>query len=426
MSKYGLLGEKLSHSFSKIIHEKLNQYSYDLMPMNAEELHSFLNARDFNGVNVTIPYKQEVIPFCDEIDDTAKRIGAVNTIVNRNGKLIGYNTDFNGFLFMLRKNHIDVKNKIVYILGSGGTSKTVKAVLEYLNAKEIVIVSRIASESKITYTKALQRKDANIIVNTSPKGMYPNNQDLPIDISEFENITAVVDVIYNPLNTRLLQQAKKKNITYVNGLYMLVAQAIFAAEYFLNEKIVESEIDRIYQDILCDLQNIIIVGMPSAGKSTIGKAISKLLNRQFVDIDSLIEKETQMSIPQIFEQQGESYFRNLEHDAIEKVAKQTGIVIATGGGALLNSENILNLRQNGVIVFIDRPLDALLVGGHRPLSKSKEAIEKLYHERYPIYLASCDFVVQNNGDLQQAISLVKENFYATIRSNEKQKQNEIM
>lgn len=423
MCKYGLLGEKLAHSFSKIIHEKLNRYSYDLMPMNIQELHSFLKKRDFDGVNVTIPYKQEVIPFCDEVDETAKQIGVVNTIVNRNGKLIAYNTDFYGFLYTLQKNKIMVENKTVYILGSGGTCKTVKAVLEHLKAKEIVIVSREASKNKITYDQAMQRKDANIIVNASPKGMYPNNQDMPIDISEFEHLTAVVDVIYNPLNTRFLQQAKKKNITHVNGLLMLVAQAVYASEFFLNEKIVETKIDEIYQDILSDLLNIVLVGMPSSGKSTIGEALSKLFNRQFVDIDSLIEQETQMNILQIFEQYGELYFRKLEHDAIQKVAKQTGCVIATGGGAVLDCENILNLQQNGIVVFINRSLNDLLIGGKRPLSRSKEAIEKLYHERYPLYLDSSDFVVQNNGDIEQAVNIIKENFYEAICGCKKTKQD---
>lgn len=419
LSGYGLLGEKLSHSFSKIIHEKLGRYTYDLLPMNIDELHSFLKKRDFKGVNVTIPYKREVMLFCDEIDETAKSIGAVNTIVNKEGKLIAYNTDFYGFLYTLRQNNIIVKNKIVYILGSGGTSKTIKACMEYLNAKEIVIVSRNSSQNKITYEEALQRKDAQIIVNATPNGMYPNNYNLPIEIDAFKNLYAVIDVIYNPLNTRLLQKAKQKDIIYVNGLQMLVAQAVYAARFFLDEEIDEEKIDIIYREILSELCNIVFVGMPSAGKSTIAKELSKLLNRQFVDIDSLIEEKENMKIPQIFETFGEEYFRKLEHDIIKEISKKTNLVIATGGGAILDKENIINLKQNGLILFIDRPIENLIVGGNRPLSKDEDAIKKLYDDRYNLYLNASDFVVENNGDINKALNLAKERYYEAIFKGKK-------
>ncbi len=411
MSRYGLIGEKLSHSFSKIIHEKLCDYSYDLLPMNKNELHGFMMKKQFDGINVTIPYKLDVIPYCDEIDDTARRIGSVNTIVNKNGKLIGYNTDFYGFLYTIKVNNINVVDKIVMILGSGGTCKTVNAVAKYLQAKEIIIVSRTQSEHSITYEQALKRQDVDVIVNASPKGMYPNNDECGLDISNFKSLSAVIDVIYNPLKTRLLQQAQANNIQYVNGLQMLVAQAKYAAEFFTGEKIADIKIKEIYKELMLYLSNIVLVGMPSSGKTTIGQEVSILLNKKFVDTDEIIEKENNMTIPQIFEECGEKEFRQLEQNAISNISKQTNLVIATGGGAILDEKNILNLQQNGVVVFIDRALDDLLIGQNRPLSKSKSDIEKLYKIRHTIYLSCSDITVCNTGNIQDAVNILIEKYH---------------
>ncbi|WMJ22523.1 shikimate kinase [Paludicola sp. MB14-C6] len=404
MSRYGLLGDKLGHSFSKIIHEKLGFYSYDLLPMEKDELHEFLTKKDFDGVNVTIPYKLDVIPYCDEIDDTVAQIGSANTIVNRNGKLKAYNTDFYGFLYNMQFHHIAMKDKVVMILGSGGTCKTVTAVAKFQGAKEIVIVSRTESDTTITYNQAKQREDVQVLVNASPSGMYPNNQNCPIDINCFPNLEAVVDVIYNPLKTKLLQQAQQRNIPFANGLLMLVAQAKFAAELFIDEKIPDQEIERIYQELKSDLSNVVLVGMPSCGKSTIGRELSKLLNKEFVDIDSLIEEEMKLAIPQIFERYGEIGFRSIERNVVANAAKQTGMIVATGGGVVLNPDNIKDLKQNGIIILIDRSTDELLVGNNRPLSKSKQAIEEMYRNRYPIYMACSDIVVFNNGDIERAVN----------------------
>lgn len=416
MNQYGLLGEKLSHSFSKIIHEKLERYHYDLLPMDKDTLHAFLRKKEFKGLNVTIPYKQEVIPFCDIIDETAEKIGAVNTIVNENGVLTAYNTDFYGFLYTLKKNKIDVENKIVYILGSGGTCKTVKAVMEFQKAKKIVIVSRIDSEEKISYEQAISLGEAQIIVNASPKGMFPNTSESPINLANFPQLEAVVDVIYNPMKTRLLQQAQERNIVYVNGLLMLVAQAVYAAQFFLDETFSEEVIDKIYYELRQDMTNLVVVGMPSAGKSTIGRIVAQQLNRDFVDLDSVIEEQEGSTIPQIFEQHGEEYFRKIESRVLAEVSVKTGLVIATGGGALLKEENCKNLKQNGLIIFIDREIELLHIGGNRPLSKSRDALEQLYQTRYPIYCSVADIIVKNNGERNGAIEAIKESFYEAVRN----------
>jgi shikimate dehydrogenase len=414
MSRFGLLGEKLGHSFSKIIHEKLGYYTYDLLPMGKEELHEFLNKKEFNGVNVTIPYKQVVLSYCDVLDESVQQIGSANTIIHRNGKLEAYNTDFYGFQYMLDWNSMTLKDKVVMILGSGGTCKTVTAVAKRQGAKEIIIVSRSESDTTITYNQAAKRFDVQVLVNASPVGMYPNNQDCPIDLAHFPNLEAVVDVIYNPLKTKLLQQAQERNIPYTNGLLMLVAQAKFAAEYFINQSISNSEIDRIYRELKVDMSNVVLVGMPSCGKSTIGKELSKLLNKEFVDIDSLIEEEMQLSIPQIFKRYSEIGFRGIERNIVANAAKLTGKVIATGGGVVLNPDNIKDLKQNGIIVFIDRAIDKLLVGRNRPLSKSKKALSEMYQLRYPLYQACCDVLVKNDDDLQKAVEQVKEGYYEAV------------
>lgn len=408
MSDYGLLGEKLTHSFSKIIHEKLEKYSYDLLPMGIKSLGDFLLEKEFKGVNITIPYKQEVMKYCDFIDDKATKIGAVNTIVNRNGKLNGYNTDIDGFLYLLRKNSVEVRGKTVYILGSGATSKTVKYALLNQNAGEIITVSRTEETDKTTYKQALENHNAQIIINTSPCGMYPNNSETPLNLGEFEKLEAVIDVVYNPLKTRLLQQANELNLVTANGLLMLVAQAVFAAELFLDVKYDTNIIDRIYEEISSDLKNIVLVGMPSAGKSTIGKVLSKSLCRDFIDIDSIIEERLKMKIPAIFEQKGEAYFRQIESEIIAEFSKKNGLIIATGGGALMNSESVLNLQQNSTIIFIDRPLENLETGGNRPLSNNNEALLKLFETRYPLYKSQSDMIVKNDGNIPQVVKKIIE------------------
>ena len=398
--EYGLIGEKLGHSFSKIIHEKLADYTYELCPLAKDELDAFMTAKQFKAINVTIPYKQDVIPHCDVLDDSAKRIGVVNTIVNRDGKLFGYNTDFAGFLYNLNAHGITLKDKKVMICGSGGTCKTVTAVAEYMGAKEILVVSRSKKENAVTYEECIRHKDVDVVVNASPKGMYPDNGESPLDLSNFPNCKAVVDVIYNPLKTRLLQQAEQLGMKAVNGLEMLVAQAKFAVEHFLSTEIENDKIDQITLELLKQLTNIVLIGMPSSGKTLTGKALCKYIDKTVVDTDAVIVERSGMSIKEMFARHGEAYFRQWEHDVIEEFSKQNGLIIATGGGAIKNEENIQNLKQNGVVMFIDRDLEHLLVTEDRPLSKDTNAVAKLYEERYPLYTKYGDLRVPNNYPME--------------------------
>ena len=398
--EYGLIGEKLGHSFSKIIHEKLADYTYELCPLAKDELDAFMTAKQFKAINVTIPYKQDVIPHCDVLDDSAKRIGVVNTIVNRDGKLFGYNTDFAGFLYNLNAHGITLKDKKVMICGSGGTCKTVTAVAEYMGAKEILVVSRSKKENAVTYEECIRHKDVDVVVNASPKGMYPNNGESPLDLSNFPNCKAVVDVIYNPLKTRLLQQAEQLGMKAVNGLEMLVAQAKFAVEHFLSTEIENDKIDQITLELLKQLTNIVLIGMPSSGKTLTGKALCKYIDKTVVDTDAVIVERSGMSIKEMFARHGETYFRQWEHDVIEEFSKQNGLIIATCGGAIKNEENIQNLKQNGVVMFIDRDLEHLLVTDDRPLSKDTNAVAKLYEERYPLYTKYGDLRVPNNYPME--------------------------
>lgn len=403
--KYGLIGEKLGHSFSKIVHSKIADYDYDLFEIAKSDLDAFMQKRDFCGINVTIPYKTAVIPYLDEISAEAESIGAVNTIVNKNGKLFGFNTDFYGLKSLIEYNDIEINGKTVLILGSGGTSKTAKAVCKNLGAKEIFIASRKGGEGYVTYTDALKLYP-EIIINTTPCGMYPNNDDTPIDLENFSSIEAVVDVVYNPLKTRLVLDAHKRGIKAVGGLYMLFAQAVKAAEIFLEKEIETNAFSEIFKE----KQNLVLIGMPSCGKTTFGKLLSKELGKNFVDTDDEIVKAANMPIPEIFNKFGEEYFRDLEAKVINELSVKQGLVIATGGGAVLRQENVDALKQNGSVIFIDRPLELLITTDDRPLSSSRELLEERYVERYPIYCLSCDVRVNADSDINTTLEKIKEGF----------------
>lgn len=414
MSKYGLLGEKLSHSFSKIIHERLASYSYDLLPMSKDELHRFLTEKSFSAVNVTIPYKQEVIPFLDFVDEKAKAIGAVNTIVNREGRLFGYNTDFDGFLYNLEKNGISLKDKNIMILGSGGTRKTVGAVCEFCGAKSVVTVGRTKKEGVITYEEAYSLFETEVIINATPCGMFPNNGDCPIDITKFPKLYAVVDVIYNPLRTNLILNAKKAGLKYAGGLLMLVAQAKYAVEHFLGVQIPDRKIDGVYDEILRMQSNLVLIGMPSSGKTTIGKMLGEEMNKSFSDIDFLIEEKEQRKIADIFKENGEEFFRELEKETTAEISKKNGQIISTGGGVVKNEENVKNLSQNGVVCFLDRKIENLTATSDRPLSSRTDDLIKLYEERYPLYSEFCDFRVANDKTEKEAVDLIKEKYNEAV------------
>ncbi|MBQ6847890.1 MAG: shikimate dehydrogenase [Clostridia bacterium] len=405
--EYGLVGEKLRHSFSKIIHNKLYSAPYELKEIPQNEVKEFMLKRDFKGINVTIPYKETVIPFLDVISDNAKQIGAVNTVVNKGGKLYGYNTDFLGLKELITHNNIEIKGKKVLILGSGGTSKTAKAVAECLDAKQIFCLSRKGGKGLITYNEALKNhRDAEIIINTTPCGMYPNIGESAIDISNFPQLEGVVDVVYNPLSSALVVEARNKKIKAIGGLYMLVSQAVFAAEFFLDTVFDRKKIDEIYKTIENEKKNIVLIGMPGVGKTTIGKELAKALDKEFVDTDDEIVKKEAILIPEIFATKGEGYFRQLESEVIKEISAKQGLVIATGGGAILNSLNIDLLKENGTVYFLDRNVEDIVATSDRPLSSNREDLLKRYEERYPIYLSSADFKVNCTSDVQKNIKEV--------------------
>lgn len=409
--EYGCIGEKLTHSFSKEIHNLLFDYDYEIREISKGELQAFMTKRDFKAINVTIPYKQDVIPFLDEISDTAKQIGAVNTIVNRGGRLYGYNTDFSGLIALIKLNGITLEGKKVLILGSGGTSKTAVAAAEYLGALSVKRVSRTAKEDCITYEEAYKNfAVAEVIINTTPCGMYPNIIGEPIDLDRMPKIEAVVDAIYNPLRSNLVVKAKKKGIKATGGLYMLVSQAAFAAELFIDTKVSEDKVYDVYKKIEQSKRNIVLTGMPSSGKSTVGKQLANELGMQFIDTDKEIEKSEGKTIPEIFTEVGESGFRDIEARIITTVSAKQNCVISTGGGAILREQNITALKGNGTIFFIDRPLEKLVTTDDRPLSRNRDDLVKRYNERYDIYCNTSDEQILNDGEIDAVTKAIKEDF----------------
>ena len=384
--KYGLIGEKLGHSFSKEIHERIADYKYELCEVAKDDFDEFFKNRDFISINVTIPYKERVIPYLDYIDDIALSIGAVNTVVNKDGKLYGYNTDYYGLKSLIEKRNIDVENKKVLILGTGGTSKTATAVVKTLGAKEIIYASINGEIGTFTYEEVLEKHtDSEVIINTTPCGMYPNNDGLLIDIKLFKNLVGVVDVVYNPLLTTILQNAKTNNLKYASGLYMLVSQAVYASAIFQDIEVSHDLIDEVFEEIYFQKQNIVLIGMPTCGKTTIGKKLAKELNKSFVDIDSLIEEEIQMPISEFLNKDNEKDFRDIEEKVVERIAKMNNLIISTGGGVIKRQVNIERLKKNGIVVFIDRDVNLLMPASDRPLSNNLNDLKKLYNERYEIY-----------------------------------------
>ncbi len=409
--EYGLIGEKLGHSFSKIIHAEITDYEYELKEIAKSELDGFFKNPEFKAINVTIPYKQDIIPYLDVIDETAEKIGAVNTVVNRDGKLYGYNTDFSGLKALIEHADIELRDKKVLILGSGGTSKTALAVAEAMGVTEVYRVSRSGGDRLITYTEAeAEHRDADVIINTTPCGMYPNIDGTAVDLLKFTQLSGVVDAVYNPLNTELVTKAKEMGVKATGGLYMLVAQAVFAAEKFKNREFDKSEIDRIYNKLFLEKRNLVLIGMPSCGKTTIGKVIANSLSKEFIDCDEEIVRAEGISIPEIFERHGETYFRKVETEVIAELSRRQSAVISTGGGAILNKGNIDRLRRNGFIVFINRPLELLITTDDRPLSSSREQLTKRYNERYEIYCNSADYIVKNDCEIETVTEKIKEAF----------------
>lgn len=414
--RYGLIGETLGHSFSKIIHEQLADYRYDLIPLTKTELDVFLTEKQFCALNVTIPYKETVIPYLDEIDPHAKKIGAVNTIVNRNGRLCGYNTDFYGFRYLLLHNGIDVSGKKVLVLGKGGASKAVIAVLEELGASEILTVYYKESPETITYQECYKNhSDAEIIINTTPVGMYPKADDCPIDLRHFPKLAGVADVVYNPLRTQLIVEAEKRVIPAAGGLEMLVAQAKYAVEIFLDKKIDDSRIAEINTNLQKERSNLVLIGMSGGGKTVLGRKTAMALGKDFLDTDEEIIKRIGMPISDFFAKEGEAAFRKIETEVLHECSAQNNLVISTGGGIVKNPLNVDYLKRNGRIIWLKRDAELLQSGNGRPLAPNKAAALKLYEERLPLYTAAAEAIAENNGTVEEGVSAILAAYQKILR-----------
>ena len=395
MYPFGLLGRKLSHSISPQIHNLFCDYEYILFEQEPEQLDSFFKKSEFSGLNVTIPYKKDVIKYCSELSPTAQKIGSVNTIVKRaDGSLYGDNTDYFGFSYMVKKSGIDINGKTVLVLGTGGASLTVNEVLKDMGAAEILPVSR---QGKINYKNIYDFSSADVIINTTPVGMYPNNGERLLELNRFGNLSGVLDLIYNPSLTPILYDAAKMGVPYSNGLKMLVAQAWLSAKSFAQKELDEKDIDRVINILEKERRNIVFVGMPGSGKSTVSRIIGQRLGMSVCDTDELVVQSDGRSIPEIFAQNGEKFFRDIETDVCAQVGKKSGIIISTGGGAVLREENAYSLKQNAVVVWLCRSADELASEG-RPLSKDIDTLKNMERERMPFYNGIADIKVDVDPD----------------------------
>ncbi len=396
MKKYYLIGEKLSHSYSKDIHSRFG-LDYELKEILPSDVGDFLKKKEFRGLNVTLPYKEAVTPYLDETDEIAGRIGAVNTVANENGRLKGYNTDYFGLKYALSSAGIELNGRRVAVLGSGGASKTAQKLAEDLGAAEITVVSR---SGEINYENVYEKTDPQIIINATPVGMFPNENECPIELKKFKNLAGVFDCIYNPHRTRLVLNAERLGIKAIGGLKMLAAQGVYSEFLWGETEFTEENIQAAYKNLFEKEVNITLIGMPGAGKTCLGKIVAEKLNRPFYDTDELCERLSGITPEKTIEKFGEKRFREIENIAVEKISRVRGVVIATGGGTILNEENVLKLRSSGVVVYIERELGKLSVK-QRPLSKSMP-ISRLFEQRKGHYLASCDIKIKNDGEKDEA------------------------
>lgn len=406
--KSGLLGRKLGHSYSPQIHAYLGDYSYQLFEREPEDVEDFVKNGDFHAINVTIPYKKTVMPYC-RMTETAKYMGSVNTLVRQaDGSIVGHNTDYFGFTSMVHRSGLNPKGKKCLVLGSGGASVTAVAVLKEMGA-DVVVISRSGENN---YQNLHLHSDAAIICNCTPVGMYPNNGVSPVDLDCFPQLEGVLDMIYNPARPQLLLDAAQRGLIHSNGLWMLVAQAKEASEWFVDQKLPDSLIRDVYQKMRLQMENIILIGMPGCGKSTVGKALAEELGKQFVDADEELVKTFGKSIPEIFAEEGEAGFREKETAVLTELGKKSGLVIATGGGCVTQARNYPLLHQNGTIFWIQRNLDVLPTDG-RPLSQSNKLAD-MYAIRKPMYESFADCTVDNNGSLERTISQIREQLEGTL------------
>jgi len=408
---YGLLGEKLGHSFSPQIHSMLGDYEYRLFEVKKNKLEEFIKHGDWNGINVTIPYKKDVMPYLDEISENARKIGSVNTVVRRSdGTLFGDNTDYYGFYYTVKRSGINFGGKKVLVLGTGGASLAVKAVIADLGARETVSISRSGENN---YQNIKNHADADIIVNTTPVGMYPKNLVSPVKLTDFTHLTAVFDIIYNPQKTKLVLDAEKLDIPAFSGLSMLVAQAKRASEIFFGRAIDDSETEKILKKVSTDMKNIVLVGMPGSGKTSVGTFLAEKTGREFLDTDEESEHICGTTPAAVIKKYGEKTFRKIENEAVCDLCKLSGKVIATGGGVVTNGDNFDAVRQNSVVVFINRDI-SVLPTDNRPLSQAN-SLEDMYTHRLPLYRKFCDFEVDGNGTVEEVAIEILERIDGKMR-----------
>lgn len=403
----GLIGERLGHSYSKWIHERFGAYSYDLCSLAPTEVEAFVRTGGYQGLNVTIPYKQTVLPLCDTLSDTARRVGSVNTLLRTpDGALHGFNTDYAGFAAMAARAGVEFAGRRVAVLGSGGTSLTAQAVATDAGAASVTVVSR---SGPVRYDELGPARDCDLLVNTTPVGMFPGNGSAPVSLDGFPRCAGVLDVIYNPLRTALVQQAEARGVPAAGGLYMLAAQAAEAYRIFTGAPLPAGALATVYADLLREVENIVLIGMPGSGKSTLGRLLAERLGRPLLDTDAAAAEQAGKSVPAIFAQDGEPAFRAFERAAAAACGKQKGAVIATGGGVVLSEDNVRALRQNGRLFFLRRPLEALETVG-RPLSTGPAALRRMYAARLPLYRAACDVEIDNTGAPERAVQQILEAF----------------
>lgn len=407
---YGLLGEHLGHSFSPFIHGALGDRDYKLYELPAEDLEAFVHREDIGGLNVTIPYKQTVLPFADELSPAVEAIGAANTLYRRDGKLIAENTDVLGFQYLLESSGISVKGKKVLVFGNGGASKAVLEALRRADAGEVLIVSRRGGDLPlISYEDLPSHRDARVLVNTTPVGMYPDNLSSITDLSAFDALDGVVDIVYNPLKTGLLLQAEALGIPHANGLSMLVAQAVRSHEFFFDTKVDDAVIETITKDLTRSVTNIVLIGMPGSGKSSVAGLLAQKTGREVIELDGAIEKAAGKPIPAIFAEDGEEVFRDIESQCIAEAGAKSGVILSLGGGAVTKERNYLPLHQNGRIYCLKRDLSELAMDG-RPLSKDLETLKAMEAVRAPLYERFQDVPVENDGTLEEATEKVLKDF----------------
>ena len=411
--QYGLIGEHLGHSYSVPIHRLISGEDSELREIAPADLGTFMTRKEFRAINVTIPYKQDVIPYLDEISDTAREIGAVNTIVNRDGHLYGTNTDAAGLQALIARVCPDIRGRKTLVLGTGGTSKTAVYTAKAMGAEPVIRVSRSARKDAVTYEEALRdHRDAEILINTTPCGMFPAAEDMPVDIAGFPALRGVVDVIYNPLRTKLVLAALRRGIPAEGGLYMLTAQAVRAAEEFRGIRYEEELTEKIYRRMARDKENIVLTGMPGSGKSAVSSILGERTGRDVIDTDRLIVEKAGMEITEIFRRYGEKHFRDLESEVIREAAARAGVIISTGGGAILRAENTDALRRNGRLVWLDRKPDDLVPTDDRPLADSREKMTALYAAREPIYRATADERIEVTGSAEDTASEIESRWNA--------------